>query len=385
MAVVHPEQLVRDDAVHGSIYTNPEVFELEMERIFSTSWVYLAHESEVANRGDYKTTVIGRQPVIITRGADDGEIRVLFNRCRHRAASVCQQETGNANYFRCAYHGWTYKNSGELVGVPFHKGYGPDFNKCELGLIPVPRVGIYQGFIFASLAEDGPSLEEHLGGAKPYIDKIANESPEGIRLSAGIHKTAFNGNWKLQIENSIDPYHFSFVHESFLDMLGTKQQWIENISRSKKWETIALGNGHSVWEFGGNLGIGTLTFNLIVYPNLAFIGVQVREVRPRAVNRTETFIYPILLNGVSDEENAKRLREHERFYGPAGFGQPDDIEVAFMRVQEGLQADRANEWMLMAQGLHGEREENGMRFGTGATEVQMRGFYRQWQKDMARS
>ena len=116
--------ITEDWRVHASIYTDPAIFSLEQERLFRGPWLYVAHESEVREPGDYKTTFAGTQPVVVARGADDGVVRVLLNRCRHRGATVCNAEFGNANYFRCPYHGWTYRNTGELIGFPFKAGYG---------------------------------------------------------------------------------------------------------------------------------------------------------------------------------------------------------------------------------------------------------------------
>src|SRR5579884_2824017 len=145
------DDYVREDRVHGRVYYDPAIFELEMERIFGRCWVYVAHETEISEPGDYRATTIGLQPVIVTRDADSGAIQVLYNRCRQRAATVCQDEAGTAHYFRCAYHGWTYNNRGELIGVPYRQGYGPAFTSAEYGLVRVPRVASYRGFIFASL------------------------------------------------------------------------------------------------------------------------------------------------------------------------------------------------------------------------------------------
>lgn len=136
---------VKEGAVHGKIYTDPDIFQMEMDKIYSRTWVYVGHESEIANPGDYKTTQIGSQPGIVSRSADSQSINVLFNRCRHRAASVCQEESGNANAFRCAYHGWTYSNCGKLLGAPFQDGYGEEFKREEMGLIRVPKVDSYRG------------------------------------------------------------------------------------------------------------------------------------------------------------------------------------------------------------------------------------------------
>ena len=109
-------RLVREGEVHSALYTSPEIFEAEIENIFYRSWIYVGHESEVANVGDFQRRQVGRQPVIMVR-SHDGSIRVLMNRCRHRGALVCEMASGNAQHFRCWYHGWTYDTSGNLLNV----------------------------------------------------------------------------------------------------------------------------------------------------------------------------------------------------------------------------------------------------------------------------
>jgi phenylpropionate dioxygenase-like ring-hydroxylating dioxygenase large terminal subunit len=383
--------ITEDWRLHGSIYTSPELFAREQRALFHGPWLYVAHESEVREPGDYKTTYAGTQPVIVTRGADDGVVRVLLNRCRHRGSAVCHAASGNANYFRCPYHGWTYRNSGELRGITYDDAY-PDLDRERLGLVRLPRVDSFAGFIFASFAAEGPSLEDYLGNARRYLEIVSQQGPDGIRLSAGVHKLAYDGNWKLQVENTIDNYHFGFVHRSFLDVLadrlGEAPPIMENVLTNPEWRTIDLGNGHSVHEFGdpekGNNGgqLGDLPFNLIIFPNLCFVGAQVRHVLPKAANRTEVMLYPIMHDGESDDENAAILRAHEGFYGPAGMGGADDIEVAFDRVGDGLAAVE-EDWLVMSRGAHREEPgENGTLIGKASDEVPQRAFYRQWRRLM---
>ena len=296
MSNININDYINEHSVRGAIYTDPEIFQLEIERIFENHWVYVAHDSEIANPGDYKTTYVGSQPVIVTKGSDDGEYRVLLNRCRHRGASVCQTECGNANFFRCAYHGWTYSNKGDLVGMPFQDGYDEEFKKEEMGLDQVPRVESYNGFVFACMNKDVCSLDEHLGHAKQYIDYIVNTGPEGIEVSAGSHKYFLDNNWKLQLENTIDPYHLSVTHRSFFDLLGKKTGKKFNFKRIHESERISdLGNGHSLYELSGDLGIGALPFNLIIFPNLGFLGSQIRVIHPIAANKTKVHLYPFLI------------------------------------------------------------------------------------------
>src|SRR5271154_322520 len=119
--------MIRPGAVHSALYVDPAIFELEIERIFHRSWVYIGHASEVPNAGDYRLRSIGRQPVMMVRGAD-GVVRVLMNRCRHRGAIVCETESGNEKIFRCWFHGWTYDTTGRLMSVSLPDGYDENFD-----------------------------------------------------------------------------------------------------------------------------------------------------------------------------------------------------------------------------------------------------------------
>src|SRR3569623_724953 len=155
--------MVRDGRVHSKIYTAQAIFELELDRIFSRTWVYVGHESEVPAAGDYQMRSIGRTPVLMVRSADR-KVRVQLNRCRHRGAQVCETPSGNTKLFRCWYHGWVYDSMGALVEVPDEDGYRGRLDKAAMGLLPVPRGDGYRGFVFASLSAQGETLSSFLGG-----------------------------------------------------------------------------------------------------------------------------------------------------------------------------------------------------------------------------
>lgn len=371
-------ELIHKDAVHRSIYTDPQIFELEMDRIFNRSWVYLGHFSEIKEPADYKTTVIGRHPVIVSH-LRDGSVTALVNRCRHRGATVCQQEFGNSRAFRCAYHSWTYANTGRLIGVPHPKGYGEHFPREELGLVRVPRVAMHRGFIFGSMVEDGPSLDEHLGGTKKLIDEFCDISPTGeIDVFRGLQKCSYDGNWKFQLENGVDPYHVEFLHRSTFSRETLK---IYNESRG----IVVDMDGHGVTDHRDigpprRDGLPNGGFNVVVFPNLILLRTQIRTVRPISVDRTETYTNVVRLPGLDNETNQFRLRTQEFEFGPCGVVYSDDLEV-FERAQAGLRSS-AVEWLVMSRGLERERMINGYLSGDMMDETQHRAMYRRWKTMM---
>ena len=411
--------LVSGRGVHREAYVDPAVFEAEQRNIFGRTWIYVGHESEVREPGAFKTSWIGRQPVILTRDQDN-EVHVLFNRCSHRAATVCQDRCGISNHLRCGYHGWTFRMDGSLIGATFADGYDEeDFDPNDFALGRPARVDSYRGFVFASLASEGPSLTEHLGNATTYIDLFCDLAPTGrIEVgSPGRHQYGYEGNWKLQSENGVDGYHPNFVHQAYLELAG-RGGAMKLFHGASQATAADLGNGHGLLDSRPNLAdvherairataegrehlaqlIGRLGeeralevartnggqgFNLLVFPNLLIIQFQIRVVHPRQVDLTEIDVYPTLLEGATEALNTTRLRSHESFYGPAGGGAPGDLEM-FRRVSEGLRVE-SMEWLPMVRGLRRTEEgANGELVGHITDEHPQRGFYRRWLQEMTR-
>jgi nitrite reductase/ring-hydroxylating ferredoxin subunit len=186
------QEEARDFRVQSRVYTDPLLYDQEMREIFERSWVYIGHASEIAQPGDYRTGRIGTQPIIVAR-SKDGDISVLLNGCRHRANAIRREERGNSLNFRCPYHAWTYRNSGELIGVADCPGYPEGFSTEDLGLMKAPRVGVYRGLIFASLSGDVPSLADHLSPISHLIDLWADRSLEGEHRVLLPHKYGYQG------------------------------------------------------------------------------------------------------------------------------------------------------------------------------------------------
>ena len=186
------DELVREDRVHRRVYTDPAIFDLEMKRIFGSAWLYVGHQSQVPKVGDFVTCELAAQPVVMLRH-HDGEIHVLFNRCAHRGARICEADDGNVKLLQCPYHGWTYDTAGRFLNSALHRDYAaaPERDTGRLDLRAVARVTSYRGFVFASLAATGPTLEESFGPMLSAIDNLVDRSPDGeLELLPGVHRTS---------------------------------------------------------------------------------------------------------------------------------------------------------------------------------------------------
>ncbi len=403
--------------VHTRAYTDPEIFRLEMERIWNRTWVYVGHECEIPQPGNYKTAHIGLQPVIVTRG-DDGSINVFYNRCRHRGSVVCREPRGFANNFRCPYHGWIYGKDGRLIGVSMRNGYPKDFDQPE-GLLRVPRVASYRGLIFASAAADGPDLRTHLGLARTWIDRRVGMSPVGeIELVSEPYVVEYRGNWKFQIENIIDEYHFAFVHEPFMKLQekygDSTGDYGAHVGGKVKGMTERRQAGRRSFGGVGGHGLGERRVSdddldallngedadyyrtlldrhgreelaymagggsVMTHPNLGLIHRQIRVIRPITVDRTEVTVYPYEVKGAPAAHNEGWLRSQERFYGPAGYGMPDDVEM-FALNQQGLAAT-AVDWLILERGIDREEvvNERGDKASPVGSETPLRALWEEW-------
>jgi phenylpropionate dioxygenase-like ring-hydroxylating dioxygenase large terminal subunit len=409
--------LVRPSCVHRSIYTDPAIFELEMDRIFARTWVFVGHDSQVPAPHDYVTTRIGREPVIMTRD-DDGAIHVIANRCAHRGVTVCAAESGNARHFRCPYHGWTYRVDGSLASLPQRKSYPLDLDPsgAAYAMKPVARVAAYRGFVFAKLTDEGPDLDVYLNGIRHSFDDLVDRAPDGeVAFIGGRSRYVIRANWKLQIDNGVDLHHSTYAHVSSLDENGRQftrhgggPRILRDGRKSIDWEpfgVVGFPYGHG---YQGRPPVETLPsgavyeayvhrlearhgaertrqilkydrFNSVVYPSMTFqaFGQHVRVVRPLAVDRTEISVYPVGLKGAPPEFNRSAIRSLATTHSAASMIQTDDIEI-FERAQRGL-AGGSSDWVLF--GGHPESEqpwrEGGWR-GSGTSEFVSRIQYANW-------
>lgn len=408
--------LVREDRVHTSLYRDPAIFEEEMDRIFKSTWVWVAHESDLPGKNTFKTSWVGREPVVVTRDRDE-KLHVLLNRCRHRAASICERGKGKASVFVCPYHGWSYDPDGRLRKVPHDFGYQEDFDKADYPLVSL-RVETYNGMIFATYRDDIEPLAEFLGPARKWIDLFMKQGAGFGVKTLGEHRFRFPGNWKIQLENTTDAYHFPIVHKTFLDSLDADTENVFDVLGQGGW-IEDLGNGHSVMvmipdliDLEENLdapiperfeelaqelrgeghdeatvrrvvrAVGGSGFNLNLFPNVACSMAFFRVLRPVAVDETEIMHVAIGMDGGPAAGNRMRLRLHEHFQGPMGFGTPDDAE-GWERVQRGARAGE-DLWILLNRGVEAPegRAEPGHEAGDVSAETGMRAAYQMWKRMM---
>lgn len=366
--------------VHRDAFRDPEVFALEMKRIFEGGWVFVGHASQLPQPHDYVTTTIGSQPVVLMRSAG-GSIGCFYNTCRHKGAMVCHHGRGNRRTHVCHYHGWSFGSDGRSIAIKAKPegAYPEAFDRECHDLQPVARFGEYRGFLFASLSADAAPLEDHLGEARTFIDMVVDQSEDGIELVPGIVTYTFRGNWKLQLENSTDAYHFTSTHPSYLRLLDRRARMTDRSDvTAAVWQgdsgrvvedlmgSFGFEQGHAlVWTtspverhplYSGLAGLRarvgalradwmlrTRQFNL--FPNLQLASnaaLQMRVIRPLAVDLTEITSYCVAPVGEGAEKRRQRLRQYEDFFNPSGLATPDDT-VTFEDCQRGFQCG-AVEW-----------------------------------------
>jgi nitrite reductase/ring-hydroxylating ferredoxin subunit len=206
------------DATNGTVdrrmFFDQDIYELELERIYARSWLFMCHDSQIPNPGDFFMTFMGEDRVIVVRD-NDGLPQVLVNSCRHRGNAVCRAEEGHSSSFMCTYHGWTYDLKGNLVGVPgFKEVYHEELDRENWGLIKAAQVGSYQGFIFANMDPEAPELDEYLGEVgRISLDLLAQKGDEMVMIP-GVQKYTIPCNWKLSVDNVWDWYHANISHAS---------------------------------------------------------------------------------------------------------------------------------------------------------------------------
>jgi len=348
------------------IYGDPEIFELEMERIFRRAWLFIGHESEVPEPGDYVTRDLAGEPIIMVRDDDTEEIGAFLNSCRHRGMRVCRADKDNVAFMRCAYHGWTYATNGDLRAAFAEELYDEEhLKKEELGLIPVTKVASYHGMVFGTWDENAPDLEDYLGDMKFYLDLLVGRSPSGFRVVGAPQVWEVNTNWKFATDNFTgDNAHLPTTHGSMVElqmlppdpmafsygtMIDTTKGHVlhmvpgppnpdgyyfglppEQVDGLK----ATLSQAHQDIARDHFISVGT------VFPNLSYLQVMVSSVMggppapflnwrmwvPTGPHSTKIYSWFFIENNASAEYLKDSYECYVRTFGPSGIYEQDDME-----------------------------------------------------------
>ena len=239
-------------ALERTIFTDEQVYQEELEKIFGRAWLYIGHESLIPNPNDFFLTYMGEDPVILTRDSK-GEVHAFLNMCRHRGNRVVRADDGNAKNFMCTYHGWTFSNEGKLVSVPgLQEAYYGELDVENLGLVSVAHLDTYAGIVFATWAEDVPTLEAYLGDKRWFMDTKFNRRDNGIQV-VGPVKWILPANWKTPLDNTTDLAHGLITHRSsaivqsrFKGTSNWRAYLDPHLRFLEPSRHVVVGNGHGV-------------------------------------------------------------------------------------------------------------------------------------------
>ncbi len=399
--------------VDRRLFVDGEVYEQELERIFARCWLYLAHESQIPNPGDFVSAYMGEDPILVVRDSR-GQIGAFLNTCRHRGMRVCRADEGNAAAFTCTYHGWTYGNDGKLVGVPGYKEYYyEELDMERWGLVPVAQVESYKGLIFGTFDPQAPSLTEYLGDMAYYLDILLDRREGGTEVIGGVQKWTMKCNWKFAADNFAgDAYHVPVSHIS-AHKVGSLAGEGEPRPDPLRFERLSAngGNGHGILLIlnrgeglslagGGLLGnymtsiateaqgrLGPQRSRLAtsantVFPNFSLLAPlnTIRVWHPRGPDRAEVWAWCIVDKAAPAEVKEAMRVNYLRSFSMAGMFEQDDGENwnECTKTSQGLLARRYPFNYQMGRGRERHDEEYPGSLAPNVNEHNQRGFYGRW-------
>jgi phenylpropionate dioxygenase-like ring-hydroxylating dioxygenase large terminal subunit len=407
-----PKNGIDSGVLDRRIFFDPDVYRAELSAIFGRCWLFLAHESQVSNPGDFVTTYMGEVPVLVTR-SKTGEINAFFNSCRHRGMRLCRADAGNATTFMCSYHGWAYRNDGSLNTVPRQSvAYPADLNTTDWDLIRVAQIESYKGLVFATWDPKAPPLADYLGHMAHYLDIILDRREGGTEFIGGTQKWTIQCNWKFLSDNHVgDSYHTPTTHNSGM-VAGFYSRPSERLN--KPGYTVYAGNGHGMCFFReplrtdlpamkdyvdghqaeaesrlGPVRSTVWPVNGAVFPNFGFVVAGAfrtfRVWHPKGPDKVEIWSWCIVDKAADPAfKNFIRLETLRGQSGPASTFEQDDGENfkechACSRVS--LPQDPKFNYMLR---LNSDRSDENFpgRLNDMPSETNQLGFYQRWHEMM---
>ncbi|SFL29781.1 aromatic ring-hydroxylating dioxygenase subunit alpha [Geodermatophilus ruber] len=401
--------------INPLIYTDPALYQLELDRVFGRSWLFLAHESQLPNRGSFVQTYMGEDPVLVVRQRD-ASVKAFLNQCRHRGMRICRADAGTNKTFTCSYHGWAYDLEGNLINVPLEeRAYHNQIDKSQWGATKVPRVQSYKGFYFGTWSDEVPEFEEYLGEMKYYFDAAVDRWDNGLEFVKGATKWVIDCNWKFAAEQfTSDMYHAPISHASAMVALfedpamrslfdpsphdqgrqfaghghGTGSMGIPefgpDILAGPEYSAWQIANRDQVYNRLGTDRAHKIMIHNNIFPNFSWLGTAstMRVWHPRGPGQIEVWAWTYVPKD-APESARKGVREvTQRTFSPAGVFETDDGEN-WTEIQQVMRGWKARSTLFNAQmGLGFEqRDYPGMPGMSNDlySEMGARGFYQRWQ------
>jgi Rieske 2Fe-2S family protein len=283
-------------------FVSPEVLAEEKEKIFSTHWMLVGHQSQIATAGDYFVQEVAGESLVIARD-QTSEVRAFYNVCRHRGTRLCEDLAGHSSTIQCPYHAWTYALDGRLVGAPHMTGETlPGFDKADYSLHAV-RLALWEGFIFVNLGDGPASLEQWFA---PLAGKFSQWNMPRLRSAKRIEYDV-RANWKLIFENYSECYHCPGVHPMLSKVSPydsaendlTAGPFLGGFMKINKGKSLTMSGNTCALSVGEGNDLQQV-FYYSIFPNMLLSMhpeyVMVHQLWPQAPDRTlihcEWFFHP---------------------------------------------------------------------------------------------